>query len=83
MTKLSVNINKIATLRNVRGGDMPNVKEAAIKSQEFGAQGITVHPRPMKDTSDTAMYGPLNPSSTPNSTLKEIRSRNLLNWCWK
>src|SRR5690554_315567 len=46
MTKLSVNINKIATLRNARGGDMPNVKEAAIKSQEFGAQGITVHPRP-------------------------------------
>lgn len=46
MTKLSVNINKIATLRNARGGDMPNVKEAAIISQEFGAQGITVHPRP-------------------------------------
>jgi len=46
MTKLSVNINKIATLRNARGGDTPNVKEAAIKAQEFGAQGITVHPRP-------------------------------------
>ena len=46
MTKLSVNINKIATLRNARGGNVPNVLEAAIKIQEFGADGITVHPRP-------------------------------------
>jgi len=46
MTRLSVNINKIATLRNSRGGKMPSVKEAAIKCQEFGAHGITVHPRP-------------------------------------
>lgn len=46
MTKLSVNINKIGTLRNSRGGNTPNVVEAAIKAQEFGAEGITVHPRP-------------------------------------
>ena len=46
MTKLSVNINKIATLRNARGGDMPNVVDAAINCERFGAQGITVHPRP-------------------------------------
>lgn len=46
MTRLSVNINKIATLRNSRGGKVPSVKEAAIKCQEFGAQGITIHPRP-------------------------------------
>ncbi|WP_299180795.1 pyridoxine 5'-phosphate synthase [uncultured Chryseobacterium sp.] len=46
MTKLSVNINKIATLRNARGGETPSVTEAAIKIQEFGAQGITIHPRP-------------------------------------
>lgn len=46
MTKLSVNINKIATLRNARGGDMPSVTEAAVKIQEFGGQGITIHPRP-------------------------------------
>ncbi len=46
MTRLSVNINKIATLRNSRGGKVPSVKEAAIKCQQFGAQGITVHPRP-------------------------------------
>ena len=46
MTKLSVNINKIATLRNARGGNIPNVLKAAVDCQEFGAQGITVHPRP-------------------------------------
>ena len=46
MTKLSVNINKIATIRNARGGDSPNVVEAAINCQKFGADGITIHPRP-------------------------------------
>ncbi len=46
MTRLSVNINKIATLRNARGGNIPNVLEAAINCQRFGAQGVTVHPRP-------------------------------------
>ena len=46
MTKLSVNINKIATLRNSRGGDVPNLLKVAKDIQEFGAQGITIHPRP-------------------------------------
>ncbi len=46
MTKLSVNINKIATLRNARGGNLPDVIKAAIDCETFGAQGITVHPRP-------------------------------------
>ena len=46
MTKLSVNINKIATLRNARGGDNPNVVKVALDCERFGAQGITVHPRP-------------------------------------
>ncbi len=46
MTRLSVNINKIATLRNSRGGNMPNVLQAAIDCQNFGGEGITVHPRP-------------------------------------
>lgn len=46
MTRLSVNINKIATLRNARGGNIPNVLKAAIDCERFGAQGITVHPRP-------------------------------------
>lgn len=46
MTRLSVNINKIATLRNSRGGDYPNVVQVAKDVQEFGAHGVTVHPRP-------------------------------------
>jgi len=46
MTKLSVNINKIATIRNARGGNTPNVVQVAIDCERFGAQGITVHPRP-------------------------------------
>lgn len=46
MTKLSVNINKIATLRNSRGGNMPNVVQVAKNVQRFGAHGVTIHPRP-------------------------------------
>tara|TARA_B100000767_G_scaffold184814_1_gene172399 strand:+ start:15129 stop:15842 length:714 start_codon:yes stop_codon:yes gene_type:complete len=46
MTKLSVNINKVATLRNSRGGDVPNLLKVASDLQSFGAEGITVHPRP-------------------------------------
>lgn len=44
--KLSVNINKVATIRNARGGDVPNLLQVAIDCEKFGAQGITVHPRP-------------------------------------
>jgi pyridoxine 5-phosphate synthase len=46
MTRLSVNINKIATIRNARGGNVPDVRLAAVRCQAFGAEGITVHPRP-------------------------------------
>ena len=46
MTKLSVNINKLATLRNSRGGNNPDIIKAAVDAQNFGADGITVHPRP-------------------------------------
>lgn len=46
MTKLSVNINKIATLRNARGGNIPNLLQVAADAQQFGAEGITIHPRP-------------------------------------
>ena len=46
MTNLSVNINKIATLRNARGGDTPNVIQFALDCERFGANGITIHPRP-------------------------------------
>ena len=46
MTKLSVNINKIATLRNARGGNVPDVVKVVLDCESFGADGITVHPRP-------------------------------------
>ena len=46
MTRLSVNINKIATLRNARGGNNPDVIQVALDCERFGAEGITVHPRP-------------------------------------
>ena len=46
MTQLSVNINKVATLRNARGGNVPNVVQVALDCERFGAEGITVHPRP-------------------------------------
>ena len=46
MTKLSVNINKVATLRNARGGNNPDVEKVALDCEAFGAEGITVHPRP-------------------------------------
>ena len=46
MTTLSVNINKIATLRNARGGNIPDVCKVALDCEKFGAEGITVHPRP-------------------------------------
>ena len=46
MTRLSVNINKIATIRNARGGNVPDVIKAAVDIERFGAQGVTVHPRP-------------------------------------
>lgn len=46
MTRLSVNINKIATIRNARGGNVPDVEKAAVDCERFGAEGITVHPRP-------------------------------------
>ncbi|MDA3853537.1 MAG: pyridoxine 5'-phosphate synthase, partial [Bacteroidales bacterium] len=46
MTKLSVNVNKIATIRNARGGDMPNLIQVVRDCEAYGAEGITVHPRP-------------------------------------
>ena len=46
MTNLSVNINKVATIRNARGGNVPNVEKFALDCERFGADGITVHPRP-------------------------------------
>lgn len=62
MTRLSVNINKIATLRNARGGNIPDVQKVAVDCERFGAQGITVHPRPDERHirySDVELLGPL------------------------
>lgn len=50
MTKLSVNVNKIATLRNARGGNIPNVLKVTLDCESFGAEGITVHPVPTNAT---------------------------------
>lgn len=80
MTKLSVNINKIATLRNARGGDLPSVTEAAVKIQEFGAHGITVHPRPderhitRKDVFDLKpmIYTEFNIEGNPHRTFMDM-----------
>ena len=64
MTKLSVNINKIATLRNARGGNTPNLLKMAEDIQRFGADGITIHPRPderhirYKDAIDLGLVSP-------------------------
>lgn len=55
MTKLSVNINKVATLRNARGGNNPDVEKVALDCERFGAEGITVHPRPDERISDMRM----------------------------
>ena len=80
MTKLSVNINKIATLRNARGGNVPDVVKVALDCESFGADGITVHPRPderhirRSDVYDVLCCG-------LNLILKVIRLRNLLTWC--
>ena len=77
MIKLSVNINKIATLRNARGGNNPNLLKMAEDIQRFGADGITIHPRPderhirYKDAID------LGKSVIRNSILKEIPLINL------
>lgn len=79
-TKLSVNINKIATLRNSRGGNNPSVVEAAIKAQQFGADGITIHPRPderhirYQDVYDLkpVVYTEFNIEGYPNKKFMEI-----------
>tara|TARA_R110002072_G_scaffold274864_1_gene435836 strand:- start:123 stop:869 length:747 start_codon:yes stop_codon:yes gene_type:complete len=79
-TKLSVNINKIATLRNSRGGSNPSVVEAAVKAQQFGADGITVHPRPderhirYQDVYDLkpVVHTEFNIEGYPNQTFMEM-----------
>ncbi len=83
MTRLSVNINKIATLRNARGGNIPDVQKVAKDCEQFGAQGITVHPRPDERHirhSDVELLKPLvttefNIEGYPSESFMELVTR--------
>ena len=80
MTKLSVNINKIATLRNARGGNVPNLLKVATDIQKFGAEGITIHPRPderhirYQDARDlkAIVYAEYNIEGNPEQTFIDL-----------
>lgn len=78
MTRLSVNINKIATLRNSRQGNTPNVKLAAINCEEFGAEGITVHPRPDERHIRYADVRDLKPVVSTEFNIEGYPSRSFL-----
>jgi len=78
MTKLSVNINKIATLRNARGGNTPNVEEIAVNCEKFGAEGITVHPRPDERHIRYNDVLQLRPLVTTEFNIEGYPSRNFL-----
>ncbi len=78
MTRLSVNINKVATLRNSRGGDMPNVLQAALDCERFGAQGITVHPRPDERHIRYSDVYDLKPKLSTEFNIEGYPSRNFI-----
>jgi len=78
MTRLSVNINKIATLRNSRGGNIPNVKQAAIDCQKFGAQGITIHPRPDERHIKHSDVFDIKPTITTEFNIEGYPSRDFI-----
>lgn len=79
MTRLSVNINKIATLRNARGGNLPDVLKAAVKCEEYGAQGITVHPRPDERHIRYQDVRDLKPLVTTEFNMEGYPSKEFLN----
>lgn len=81
MTKLSVNINKVATLRNARGGNVPNVVKVALDCESFGADGITVHPVRMNAISVVRMCMICVRCFGLNLILKDILLLSLLTWC--
>lgn len=80
MTRLSVNINKVATLRNARGGDVPNVVKVALDCEDFGADGITVHPRPDERHIRRRMYMICGRCCGQSSISRGILHPNL--WIW-
>ena len=77
MTVLSVNINKVATLRNARGENMPDVQKFAVDCESFGAQGITVHPRPDERHITRDDVYKLRPLVKTGSISKAILRKNL------
>lgn len=78
MTRLSVNINKIATLRNARGGNVPDVQKVAVDCQTFGAEGITVHPRPDERHIRYADVRLLRPLVTTEFNIEGYPSRSFI-----
>ena len=80
MCRLSVNINKIATLRNSRGGYIPNVVKAAIDCQEFGAEGVTVHPRPDERHITYQDVRDIRPIIQTEFNIEGYPSRSFWNW---
>jgi pyridoxine 5-phosphate synthase len=78
MTKLSVNINKIATLRNARGGNLPDLLKVAMDCERFGAQGITVHPRPDERHVRYRDVLDLKPIVTTEFNIEGYPSRNFI-----
>jgi pyridoxine 5-phosphate synthase len=78
MTKLSVNINKIATLRNARGGNNPDVQKVAVDCEAFGAEGITVHPRPDERHIRYSDVYQLKPLITTEFNIEGYPSRNFM-----
>ncbi|MCK9311084.1 MAG: pyridoxine 5'-phosphate synthase [Bacteroidales bacterium] len=78
MTKLSVNINKIATLRNARGGNTPDVLKVAVDCEAFGAEGITVHPRPDERHIRYSDVMQLRPLITTEFNIEGYPSRNFM-----
>ncbi len=83
MTKLSVNINKIATLRNARGGNLPDILKAAIDCECFGAQGITVHPRPDERHIRYSDVIDLKPVITTEFNIEGYPSENFISFVCK
>ena len=79
MTNLSVNINKIATIRNARGGNIPNLLETAINCEKFGAEGITVHPRPDERHIRYSDVYDLKPALTTEFNIEGYPSEEFLN----
>jgi pyridoxine 5-phosphate synthase len=79
MTKLSVNINKIATLRNARGGNLPDVVKVALDCERFGAEGITVHPRPDERHIRYSDVHELKPVLSTEFNIEGYPSENFIN----